>query len=427
MTVTCMILLFAIESWFQLDILAWIIGIPVLIALLVVLYNQYRYSRELKGELQQLAQVKTLSVEYELVLKTMRLCVWRFDVNTRVVTFDTDYREYSDTLIVPPGGKLEDVVSHMLPEYQEPFRQGIDNLLAGVVDQFHIQYQVEPSHSTKPYWSESYITVEKRDLNGHPETIVGTTMRVDQQKEIETALKEALYHAEESDRLKSAFLANISHEIRTPLNAIVGFSEVLSMADDMGERHKLIQLIQKNNTQLLNMFDDIVNMSKLEARGAANITKKTFDLKEIVEELFRKYDSMAREVGVRLEMANAGQFPKLYTDTDRLREILNQYLSNALKFTADGLVTVGVSEDENYVRIWVRDTGKGIPADKCNETLFDRFTKVDEFVHGSGLGLSICRSMAATLGGRVGVESEYGKGSSFWVELNKDVVVYESR
>ena len=422
-----MILLFAIESWFQLDILAWIIGIPVLIALLVVLYNQYRYSRELKGELQQLAQVKTLSVEYELVLKTMRLCVWRFDVNTRVITFDTDYREYSDTLIVPPGGKLEDVVSHMLPEYQEPFRQGIDNLLAGVVDQFHIQYQVEPSHSTKPYWSESYITVEKRDLNGHPETIVGTTMRVDQQKEIETALKEALYHAEESDRLKSAFLANISHEIRTPLNAIVGFSEVLSMADDMGERHKLIQLIQKNNTQLLNMFDDIVNMSKLEARGAANITKKTFDLKEIVEELFRKYDSMAREVGVRLEMANAGQFPKLYTDTDRLREILNQYLSNALKFTADGLVTVGVSEDENYVRIWVRDTGKGIPADKCNETLFDRFTKVDEFVHGSGLGLSICRSMAATLGGRVGVESEYGKGSSFWVELNKDVVVYESR
>ena len=422
-----MIVLFAIESWFQLDILAWIIGIPVLIALLVVLYNQYRYSRELKGELQQLAQVKTLSVEYELVLKTMRLCVWRFDVNTRVVTFDTDYREYSDTLIVPPGGKLEDVVSHMLPEYQEPFRQGIDNLLAGVVDQFHIQYQVEPSHSTKPYWSESYITVEKRDLNGHPETIVGTTMRIDLQKEIETALKEALYHAEESDRLKSAFLANISHEIRTPLNAIVGFSEVLSMADDMGERHKLIQLIQKNNTQLLNMFDDIVNMSKLEARGAANITKKTFDLKEIVEELFRKYDSMAREVGVRLEMADAGQFPKLYTDTDRLREILNQYLSNALKFTADGLVTVGVSEDENYVRIWVRDTGKGIPADKCNETLFDRFTKVDEFVHGSGLGLSICRSMAATLGGRVGVESEYGKGSSFWVELNKDVVVYESR
>ena len=96
-------MLFAIESWFQLDILAWIIGIPVLIALLVVLYNQYRYSRELKGELQQLAQVKTLSVEYELVLKTMRLCVWRFDVNTRVVTFDTDYREYSDTLIVPPG------------------------------------------------------------------------------------------------------------------------------------------------------------------------------------------------------------------------------------------------------------------------------------------------------------------------------------
>ena len=110
-----------------------------------------------------------------------------------------------------------------------------------------------------------------------------------------------------------------------------------------------------------------------------------------------------------------------------MREILNQYLSNALKFTTDGVVTVGVSEQDDSVRIWVRDTGKGIPADKCNDQLFERFSKVDEFVHGTGLGLSICRSMASTLGGSVGVESEYGKGSIFWVELGKESVVYASR
>ena len=270
------------------------------------------------------------------------------------------------------------------------------------------------------------MTVEKRDLNGNPETLVGTSMRIDQQKEIESSLKEALFHAEESDRLKSAFLTNISHEIRTPLNAIVGFSEVLGMAESEEERQHLVGLIQKNNTQLLTLFDDIVNLSKLEARGGGNITKKTFELKEVVDELFDKFDSTAKEVHVQLRLDDAGPLPTLYTDRDRIREILNQYLSNALKFTSEGQVTVGCSELDDTIRIWVRDTGKGIPADKCNEQIFDRFVKVDEFVQGSGLGLSICRSMASSLGGSVGVESEFGKGSTFWVELNKESVKYAS-
>ena len=426
MTVTYMATLFAIDSLFQLDILAWIIGIPVLIALIVVLVNQYRQSRRLQGELDQLAQVKTLSVEYELVLKAMHLCVWRIDVKSHVVSFDCDYREYSDCVMLPPGGKVEDLLSHMLPEFRDTLRKGWTDLLEGVIDHFHMQYQMESSHSTKPYWSELYFTVESRDLTGHPDTVVGTSMRIDQQKDIEAALKDALYHAEESDRLKSAFLANISHEIRTPLNAIVGFSDVLTMAENEEERQHLIGLIKKNNTQLLNLFDDVVNMSKLEARGAGNVTKKTFDLKEVVEELFDKYESRSQEVGVLLQMADSNQFPILFTDRDRLREILNQYLDNALKFTSVGQVVLGCSEQEDTIRIWVRDTGKGIPADKCNEKLFDRFFKVDEFVQGTGLGLSICRSLASSLGGSVGVESEFGKGSTFWVELSKDAVVYES-
>ena len=426
MTVTSMTALFAIESWFQLDVLAWIIGIPVLIVLLVFLVNQLRQARQLKRELAQLSSVKTLSVEYELVLKAMHLGVWRVDVKTHVLSFDCDYREYNDSVVVPVGGKVEDVLRYMLPEYREMLHKGWTDLLAGEIDHFHMQYQMEPSHSAKPYWSEIYFTIESRDLNGNPETVVGTTMRIDQQKDIETALKDALYHAEESDRLKSAFLANISHEIRTPLNAIVGFSDVLGMADDDRERQHLVHLIKKNNTQLLNLFEDIVNMSKLEARGAENITRNTFDLREVVDELFDKYQSEAREADVRLQMADAEHYPKLFTDRYRLREILKQYLSNALKFTNHGEVTVGCSEGEDTIRIWVQDTGKGIPADRCNEELFERFTKVDQFVQGSGLGLSICRNLASSLGGRVSVESEYGKGSTFWVELNKESVVYAS-
>ena len=211
MTVTAVIQFLAVNSLFQLDILAWIVGIPMLIALCVYLVRQVVRSRRLKAELNKLDQVKTLSVEYELVLKAMHLCVWRIDVDSHVVSFDSDYRDYGDIVFLPPGGKVEDIIRHILPEYQEDFRKGMDDVMNGVSEQFNMQYQIMSPHSQKPYWSESFFTVEKRNLNGDPETIVGTTMRIDQQKDIETALMDALYHAEESDRLKSAFLSNISH------------------------------------------------------------------------------------------------------------------------------------------------------------------------------------------------------------------------
>ena len=426
MTVTTVIQFLAVNSLFQLDILAWIIGIPMLIALCIYLVRQVVRSRRLKAELNQLDQVKTLSVEYELVLKAMRLCVWRIDVDSHVVSFDSDYRDYGDIVFLPSGGKVEDIIRHILPEYQEDFRKGMDDVMNGVSEQFNMQYQIMSPHSQKPYWSESFFTVEKRNLNGDPETIVGTTMRIDQQKDIETALMDALYHAEESDRLKSAFLSNISHEIRTPLNAIVGFSNVLSMADDEEERQKLVDVIQQNNTRLLSMLDNIVSMSRLEAKGAATLNKETFALKGLFFELFEKYHEKARSNGDILQIEDDNHLPTLHTDRERLLEIVNQYLDNALKYTTHGLITVGCKTDDNVIRIFVRDTGKGIAADKCNERLFERFFKVDEFEVGSGLGLSICRSLAASLDGRVGVVSELGKGSTFWVELGKDIIVYES-
>lgn len=426
MTVTSVALLFAMNSLLQLDILAWIIGIPMLVGLTFLLVRQSISSRRLKGELDQLAKVKTHSVEYELVLKTMHLCVWRIDVASHIVSFDSDYRDYSDILFLPPGGRVEDIIHHMLPEYQEAFRKGMTDVMNGVTEQFHIQYQMMSPHSMKPYWSESFFTIEERELSGHPKTLVGTTMRIDQQKEIETALADALYHAEESDRLKSAFLSNISHEIRTPLNAIVGFSNVLSMVESKEERQSLLGLIQENNTRLLDMLDKIVSMSRLEAKGAGSLNKETFALKGVFNELFEKYGERARKKGVILQMEDEYHLPSLHTDRERLYEILNQYVDNALKYTANGLVTVGYKTSDDVIRIFVRDTGKGISADKCNDLLFERFFKVDEFEQGTGLGLSICRSLAISLGGRVGVASELGKGSTFWVELGKDVIIYES-
>ncbi len=421
MAVTCMIVLFSLHSLMRMDILVWIVGLPVLLAAIILLYYQYRQSRTLKSEMELLSKMKIHSVEYDLVLKAMKLAIWHLDIPTRSFTLETDYRDASDTNDFPPGISIDDVYQRILPEDADKIKKGIAELASGRADVYHEQFQMQVPHSNRRYWLEGFATVDKRDMQGKPLSIVGTLMRIDQQKSIENALMEAVYHAEESDRLKSAFLANISHEIRTPLNAIVGFSEVLTSVEDESERMGLLDLIKKNNADLLRIFDDIMSMSKLEARGGEALKKSTFKLKDVLEELADKYQDMSKQTGVPIVIENVEQLPKLNTDRDRLREILNQYLDNAMKFTKEGQVTIGCMSQGDKVRIWVRDTGIGIPDSMCNEHLFERFVKVDEFVSGTGLGLSICRSLALSMNGEVGVKSQQGKGSTFWIELENNL------
>lgn len=403
----------------RLDILIWIVGIPLLLAGIVLLGVQYRQSRALKDNVSQLAKLKNYSVEYDFILKTMKLAVWRLDVPTHALMLKCDYRDMNDCISISSDSTIEDIYEYMDPADADLVRRGMDDLMSGRMDDLHLQYRMRIPHSDTFYWMEGFATIDKRDLQGIPLSVVGAVMRIDHQKEIEKALMDALYHAEESDRLKSAFLANISHEIRTPLNAIVGFSDVLTLVEDEAERRKLIGLIKKNNDHLLRLFDDIVSMSKLEARGGGELNTSTFGLASIFKELIAKYDLQCRGKGVPIVVEGEDSLPTFTTDRDRLREILNQYVNNALKFTSEGQVTLGCTSVGKKYRIWVRDTGKGIPEDKCDERLFERFFKVDEFVPGTGLGLSICRSLAMTLNGDVGVESIYGEGSVFWVELNK--------
>lgn len=419
MTLTVATVFSLLIASIRLDILIWIVGIPMLLTALVLLWIQYRHSRTLKGNVTRLAKLKNHSVEYDFILKAMKLAVWRLDVPTHAVMLKSDYRDQNDSVSISSDSTIEEVYELMDPADAEMVRQGMEDLMAGRMDDLHLQYRMRIPHSDNFYWTEGFATIDKRDLQGNPLSVVGAIMRIDQQKEIEKALMDAVYHAEESDRLKSAFLANISHEIRTPLNAIVGFSDVLTLVEDEEERRKLIGLIKKNNDHLLRLFDDIVSMSKLEARGGGELNTSTFGVELVFMELITKYGLQCKEKGVPIVVEDAGSLPTLTTDRDRLREILNQYVNNALKFTSEGQVTLGCTSVGNKYRIWVRDTGKGIPEDKCDERLFERFFKVDEFVPGTGLGLSICRSLAMTLNGDVGMASTYGEGSVFWVELNK--------
>lgn len=411
------IFLVDVSSLMRIDVMIWVAGIPVVFFLLVILLYQVRQYRQLKVELVQLAAINRHSIEYELVLKAMKLSTWRIDVAEGVVSYESDYRSKTNSFVPQSGATIDGMYDLIHIDDRDTVREALTGLMEGKYEDYHQKYRAQASPSSPFYWEETFATIDKYDIDGNPLTIVGTSMRIDEQKEIEQALIDARNHAEESDRLKSAFLANITHEVRTPLNAIVGFSDVLPMAQSEEERNELIKLIKQNNAHLLRLFDDMMNISKLEAGNQGEIVKDTFELTPLFRELADKYLAVALDKGLSISLDETAEPVLVHTDRDRLKEILNQYMNNAVKFTSTGGITLGSDKKKSSIRIWVRDTGKGIPADKCNEHLFERFVKVDDFVAGTGLGLSICRSLADVLGGQVGVESVYGQGSTFWVEV----------
>lgn len=415
-----MIYLFSLHELMRADLMVWIVGISILFVAIIAVFLQYRQHKRLDAELKNLSKVKRNTIEYDLVLKAMKLTVWRIDVPTRTITYESDYRDQAGTATLPPGTDVEMFCNTLTPESKARIAASMNDLVEGRKDECQEQYEVQTKKGEKRCWGELFATVDKRDLNGKPLTVVGASMNIDSQKELEQELIDARNQAEESERLKTAFLANISHEIRTPLNAIVGFSDVLPMAHSDEEHEELVGLIKKNTSHLLRLFEDLVNMSKLEAGGEA-AKKARFDLDALLVELSNRFKAQSEEKGITLQIEKPAVAVRPLSDIDRIREILNHYVDNALKFTKEGSVTLGYSLlDNNKLRIWVRDTGIGIAPEHYSEHLFERFFKIDDFIPGTGLGLSICRNLAQSLGGTVGVESKLGEGSVFWVEIDKE-------
>ena len=408
--------LIVLSDLLRMDILFWLITLLIVVVLVCFLLWQYRQHKGLVSDMSVLNKVQHRNIEYDLVLKAMKLAVWHIDVQERTITYDADYRDALDVASIPPGSDVEMFCDNLLPVYKERIRTSMIDLLQGHTDHVHEQYQARSLQGDGTTWGETYAVVDKRDADGHPLTIVGTSMRIDKQKEVEMALIKARNQAEESDRMKTAFLANISHEVRTPLNAIVGFSEVLAGNPSDDERTMLSKLIRQNNARLLHLFDDVVNMSRLEA-GGGSVSKQRFLVRDFLQEVVEKYAAQAAEKHLTLAVDAHSETLEPLTDRDRLLQIVCHYVENALKFTTAGSITIGANLEVGHMRVWVRDTGKGIEAEYCGDKLFERFVKVDEFEQGTGLGLSICRSLAIMLGGKVGMESELGVGSLFWVDV----------
>ena len=237
----------------------------------------------------------------------------------------------------------------------------IDDICSGRSNFYHQQYRVRSGNTGLTYWEESFAIIADRDAEGNPSKVVGTSMRIDERKKLEADLINARNKAEESDRLKTAFLANMGHEIRTPLNAIVGFADLLPVVESEEDRNQLIGELQNNNRKLLRIIDGLVSMSKVEAE-AKNLVKSQTDLVQLLNDIVKNHAAVIDQQHVKLVTQYPYNQLMISTDVSKLVEIIDNLMQNAVKFTQKGSITLGYDLQEgDHVRIWVKDTGKGIP------------------------------------------------------------------
>lgn len=258
--------------------------------------------------------------------------------------------------------------------------------------------------------SGSYLCLDRDDK------VLLTVRDITREKKVQEELKAAKETAEIAGEQKTAFLANMSHEIRTPLNAIVGFAGLLATATEE-DRNSYVEIIKGNTNMLLQLVNDILDMSKIEA-GTLEFIYNDVDVNQIMRELEGVFRLRLEEADSPVRIVFEPKLPVCFINTEknRVSQVLSNFLSNAFKYTSEGSITMGYEVREEEMYFYVTDTGTGIPEDKTAH-VFERFTKLDAKRQGTGLGLSISQTIIKKLGGEIGVLSQYGKGSTFWFTL----------
>ena len=377
------------------------------------------YLASLKMQEHQVS-LEALNRRYELVLGATRLIPWTWNLLNKEISYDITYVTHGHCN-TKDSRKMTEKEGIMIVHLDDRVRMH-NAYLDLYYDRVNIIREEHRSlfwDGTDEYvWFESFVTVGDRDGEGHPTLLVGGSLLIDERKKMEEELLKAKEAAEISNHLKSAFLANMSHEIRTPLNAIVGFSNVLAYTEDENERQEYIKIIENNNTLLLQLIGDILDLSKIEA-GVFEFVYSKVNLNVLLMEVIRAARLRLKNDSVVVEFVECLPECVICSDVNRLMQVMNNLITNAIKFTTKGSIRVGyrLREDESLY-FYVSDTGCGIPADKLKE-VFGRFVKLNSFQQGTGLGLSICESIVTRLGGQIGVISEVGQGSTFWFTLPK--------
>ena len=268
----------------------------------------------------------------------------------------------------------------------------------------------------EPRWIKQFLIQQTFDPDNGNIVLLGVNVDINEQKKTEEALREAKEKAESSDKLKSAFVANMSNEIRTPLNAIVGFANLLVTSEDKEDFDSFKQIIEQNSNQLLQLIGDILDLSKIESDtldfvwSNVNVNAMMYEL----EKIFQMRNAANPDVVIKC-VASVGDC-MIRTDRQRLIQVVSNLMTNAIKFTTQGSIIMGYEKRKEEIYFYVTDTGCGIPEENQSQ-VFERFVQLDSFKQGTGLGLPICSSIIRAMGGKIGVKSKLGEGSTFWFIL----------
>lgn len=395
-----------------------IISTAIIFSLLImILVLRVRFIVQ-KQKLKNALKAQELSNKYELVLKASRMLTWTWNLQTQILECNNVYmterlvwkKEIDDSFNIT----AEEAYSGVHPDEVDKFKDDIQKLIRGEIEAIDEEVRFLSNKGDGSYeWIQMVATIGARDPHGTPVLLTGGAVIINQRKKMEQELRDK-EKAEEANRLKSAFIANMSHEIRTPLNAIVGFSSLIAQMSLNEEVQEFCVLIETNNELLLQLVNDILDLSTIEA------DQMEFNYSEFnVSTLFHNLEQMFKlrlKQGVTLHCEVPEQPFVIYSEKNRLTQVITNFLTNACKFTTQGSIHVGYRPVEEGLYFYVKDTGKGISAENISH-VFERFAKCDTFTQGTGLGLSISQTIIEHLHGKIGVESELGKGSTFWFTI----------
>ncbi len=370
--------------------------------------------------------LKSTNHKLSAALDAADMTPWKWDLQTGLLSCNVSHDLYvteeemthdGNLIIVPTSACFAKICD----EDRERVRDAFERLANGETQKMREEYRVGRQWLPSPQqneWVEVRAAVDERDANGKPLSLIGTSMTVTQRKEMEEALVQAKVKAEEANTLKSSFLANISHEIRTPLNAIVGFSSLLVSAERgiSEEKQEYINIIENNNTLLLQLISDVLDLSKIEA-GTMEFDYAPVDVHGLFIELEDTFRLRNKKSGICICYHRRTTECVVKADRNRLVQVMMNLMNNAVKFTGEGSIEFGFDvREDGFLHFYVTDTGCGIPEERLEE-IFGNFVKLNSFVQGTGLGLTICRAIVERMGGKIGAVSRLGHGSTFWFTL----------
>ncbi len=353
-------------------------------------------------------ELKERNYKMELTFKTVGMSYWDFDVTSKLFhAFNDSVNDFDSEKVITPQQYIE--CTH--PDDHAVVRENLELMLEGTDKDFSFECRSKTKWDKE--WQNYIVTGIQAERNRKGKVVRYTGIRFNNTKweKVTQELKALKEKAELSDRLKSAFLANMSHEIRTPLNAIVGFSELLASCDNPDDKEEYVNIILSNNELLLRLINDILDLSKIES-GILERKREKFSLAKVCSELYTMIQPKITNPAVEFQMS-AGPECCIFLDRNRLKQVWMNFLTNAVKCTKSGHIRMGYSLERGGIRIYVEDTGVGIPVE-LQDKVFGRFQKLNEFAQGTGLGLAISRAIIEAAEGQIGFISTPGVGSTFW-------------